>query len=157
MAANTWQPAKVLMIGNIEPDSYFRCIGHRQDGKQCSNPIGRERRSDAQEILRELSSLDATSGSFEEQLEELADALLCGRHREGQSSSKIGQWQGKIEVFRLAQSTPKKPDEVMGEPWHTPETLKEEIDDLTICLRRITTYDPNGASVTRRDSLKIKT
>ena len=157
MAANTWQPAQVLKIGTIELDAYFRCVGHRQDGKQCSNPIGRESRSDAQEILRDLSSLDATSDTFEEQLEGLADALLCFRHRENQSSSKVAEWQEKVEEFRNTQSALKKPDAVMAEPWHTAETLREEIDDLTICLRRITTYDPKSNKATTRSSLKIET
>ena len=78
-ASTAWKPSTILEIGEITND--FHCIGHTKQHKPCENPIKKDSRTRAKEILLTMSTTSPASNTFDDELEELSDILLCWRHR----------------------------------------------------------------------------
>lgn len=125
-ASTAWKPSTVLEIGEITND--FQCIGHtKQHNKLCENPIKKDNRTRAKEILLTMSTTSPASNTFEDELEELGDILFCWRHRKDvqQVKDRTGKWTRAIEEF-----VRKGGDEVMGEADDTISSLDADISDL---------------------------
>lgn len=99
MAANSWSPNDVLNIGAI--DDAFRCVGLRIDEYKCTNPISKDDRRRAIEIIRNMSTLDVTASDFHESLDDLSEALLCtkSKHRLKQRARFMSKWEKDIKAF----------------------------------------------------------
>ena len=135
MASHTWDPKAVLKL-NIHDD--FRCVGKRQDKEPCTQQIGKIDRAEGKRILQTMSAVFPNSSDFEDELDDLADTLLCSKskHRESteQHDTVVKKWKYQIREFLR-----KGGDTVMGEASDKLEHIQAQIEDLKEVLARLTT------------------
>ena len=139
MSASQWNPTDVLGIGDIHDN--FRCVGtNKSRTAKCNNPIGKARRQEAKEILRDLSVVDVTSDDFEHILGELADFLLCLKsgHSEDpmQQEAKLAEWQWKIEAFAEEEKGRRGKEDVLEQLEDSVEILSKQINNLSLLLEK---------------------
>ena len=125
MASTAWKPSTILEIEEITDD--FHCVGYTKQKNRCENPVKKDNRTRAKEILRSMSTTSPASNTFEDDLAELLDILLCWRHRKDtqQVDDIMGKWTRAIERF-----VRKSGDLVMGEADDTISSLDADISDL---------------------------
>ena len=149
MAAGQWEPWKILKIGPINIDERFNCVGWRQsDDAQCSNPLHKDDRIAARDLLRELAAKDASSDDFDEPLDELATTLLCRKsgHCDTQKTRKLAEWKFAIKKYAAAESARRGADSIMGEPSDREriQDLLDEQADIAERLRRVLLDDESS-------------
>lgn len=131
MAAHRWSPNDVLNIGAI--DDAFRCVGLRIDEYKCTNPISKDNRRRATEIIRNMSSLDVTASDFHDSLDGLSEVLLCtkSKHRLTQRAKFMSRWEKDIKDF--AEEKVQQGDvTVMGEAPSLTASILAGIDDSAL-------------------------
>jgi len=131
MAANRWSPNDVLNIGVI--DDAFRCVGLRIDEYKCTNPISKDHRTRAREIIRNMSTLDVTANDFHESLDDLSEVVLCtkSKHRLTQRAKLMNKWEKDIKDF--AEEKVQQGDvTVMGEAPSLTSSILAGIDDSAL-------------------------
>ena len=138
IASTTWKPSTILELGEITDE--FHCIGHTKQKEPCENPIKKDNRTRARELLLSMSTISPASNTFEGDLEELVDILLCWRHRKDimQVEDLIGRWTRAMERF-----VRKGGDEVMGEAHDTISSLDADISDLMERRLRLVKMEEN--------------
>lgn len=132
MAAKRWDANKIVKIGTIDGD--FTCVGKTKESRRCGNRISKASRSEAKQILQEMSSLDLNSGEFEEMVDDLASICLCTKNLQSQQGSKAKEWQILIDN---AAETARKYKDMMGEASDTEESLLRQLDDVVGRLKLV--------------------
>ena len=79
MASTAWKPNTILEIAEITDN--FHCIGYTKQKSPCENPIKKDNRTRAKEILRSMSMTSPASTSFDDDIAELLGILFCWRHK----------------------------------------------------------------------------
>lgn len=128
MAAHQWNPAERIGIGHIDINGRFDCVGLKADEKtKCNNPLGKDNRIEALNILRRMSTMDAYHDDFDEILRELAAVLLCtkSRHRERWMEKIVKEWKGLVKEFGAKEFARRGGDIVMGEASDTRQYLED--------------------------------
>lgn len=128
MSANRWSPIEVLDIGAIDDD--FRYVGLKLDTNKCTNPVSKDNRRRAIEIIRYMSTLDVTASDFHESLDELSEVLLCtkSKHRLTQRAKFMSKWEEDIKA--LAEEKGVQGDStVIGEAPSLTSSILAGIDD----------------------------
>ena len=94
-----WDPEEVLGIGQVSSDT--TCIGHaRTQGRRCRRGIVAKDRTQAANLLSQMSRSDVTSPSVRE-LERLGRLLLCDlEQHEAQLPRVVRDWCNQIARFR---------------------------------------------------------
>ena len=119
-----WSPASILTISqpdtlnlrhdrNSEPKitrvdglTRYRCAGWApSQGRECHQPIAKANRHCAAKLLAEMSRMDPLTADFDEELEDLADLILCrvSRHNVKQHAFVVAMWKDDIKKFRRSQ------------------------------------------------------
>ena len=145
MAANQFQPAKLLGIGHINIHERFDCVGHTQGGTKCSNRLNKNDKTDGRDILRRISTMDAYYDDFNEILWELGNALLCtkSKYRRDLIKDYVEDWAAKIKEYGDKDFERRGGDTIMGEASDAGNVqfLRDEIADLTVRIGRSTIND----------------
>lgn len=131
MAANRWSPNDVLNIGAI--DDEFRCVGLRTDNYKCTNPISKDNRRRAREIIRNMSTLDVTASDFQDSLDDLSEVLLCtkSKHRLKQHAHFMSKWEKAIKDFAVKKAQQGE-DTVMGKAPGLTASILADVDSSAL-------------------------
>ncbi len=104
MAPSTalWNPPQVLRLGLYSPEESSTCIGHAPSkNRRCRNAIAAANQQEASKLLDRIGSTEITGNvDLSEELEEIAERLLCKRWHQNQALLVAGRWMEKVENFR---------------------------------------------------------
>jgi hypothetical protein len=80
----------------------FTCHGKTVDGNPCSNPLGKDTRTELVTIIRSIIEvLNDTGEGFEnlpEKLSSLSSLVMCVRHRQPQATETFKAWSKRIPI-----------------------------------------------------------